>query len=238
MVTVSLKNRLVLTLDDDPLVSLIIGQALQMDSVPFVTSASLLSYQTKITPVAIFVDMHLTSNELGIDAIPAIREKFPGTPIIVITANRSEEALAQSLAIGADDFIRKPLSQIEVTARLQKRLAEFAGKEARDTVKVGDVSLNRALRQIRGRGQKKSLSPIAFRILEALVEARGTEVGRDLIKRKAWGGEVVTDNTLDRKIHEIRSALKETSHYLSVQAIYGRGLVLKIAEKGTEREAA
>lgn len=231
MLSISLKNRFVITLDDDPLVSPIIEQALDVTSIAFSSTEDLLKHSLPTNPLAVFVDLHLNDSKSGFDAIPALRTRFPFTPIIVITSNQTDEALSESLASGADDFIRKPLSLKEVTARLQRRLGELVKQEAADIVKVGDITINRSFKQIKGHGKKTSLSPLATRVLEVLIEAKGTAVTRQRIKTQAWDGKAITDNALDRKIHEIRQALLETSRCLKISAIYGSGFILEVRDE-------
>lgn len=234
MKSVSLKNRYLLILDDDPLVSPILEQALEVESVCFSRTKEILAFEADVDPLAIFVDLHLTESESGLDVIPQLRNRFASTPILVITSSQTEESLSESLATGADDFIRKPLSLKEVTARLQRRLGDADQRVAADSVKFGDVVLHREHRQLRGAGKRAELSPLGQRILQALIEAKGTVVSREKLKKLAWNGRAVTDNALDRKVYEVRQALKETSRCLQITTLYGSGFVLEVKPSKSE----
>lgn len=218
--------RYTLTLDDDPTMHRLIEKTTGLKSVPFADPVSLLGDSEKYSPMAVFIDIHLGLEGSGIDIIPKLRERWPFAALMVITSDSSDAALSEAFAAGADDFIRKPLHANELTARLQSRLGDLAAKEAKTILRIGDLTLHLARRSLKGRKGQTFLSPTAGLILQLLIEAQGTKVSRPSLKRKIWGEVVVTDNALDRKIHEVRKALQSVSEQVSIRTIYGHGLEL------------
>lgn len=222
----NLGYRYTLTLDDDPMIHKIIEKTTGLTSVPFSTPTSLLEDREKYQPMAVFVDIHLGTGGSGIDLIPKLREQWPFAALMVITSDTSDEALSEAFAAGADDFIRKPIHSTELSARLQSRLGDVAEKEAKNILRLGDITLHLARRSLKGRKGQTYISPTAATILSILIHANGTQVPRQAIKRKVWGEIVVTDNALDRKVHEVRKALQAVSEQVHVRTIYGHGLEL------------
>lgn len=216
-----------ITLDDDPLIAPIIQAATGIETIPFATATKLMEWEENGTPSVVFVDIHLSSDECGLDVIPNLRARWPLCPIIVISGDKQDEAIGQALASGANDFVRKPLNRAEVAARVQARLYEMSAFAALDVIPIGSVSLYRRYRTLEMGAVKRSLSVTQMLLLETLALAKGSVVSRDEIKRKVWGKAVVTDNALDRKLFELRSLLKDFGDAIRIRARYGVGISLE-----------
>ena len=199
------------TIDDDPTVSKIIEAALGTPTVSFSSTRDVLEQNT-LNPQAIFVDIHL-DQENGLAALPKFREMFRYCPIIVITGDSNDKALAEALTLGADDFIMKPLRPREVVARLQARLADQALKQASQSLVFGDVQLDRGHRVLRGPKGERFLSPTEMNLLVALMRSAA----------------------LDRKVFEVRRALLDGGSRCSIGTAYGVGFFL---EQSREEDSA
>ncbi|MFK7822840.1 MAG: response regulator transcription factor [Oligoflexales bacterium] len=229
----------IIVLDDDPMIEKIIGSATGKPTQNFDSIKSLESQVDSLNPIALFVDVHLGLKESGLDILPSLKIKWPFAPIIVITNDRDENAVGDALAAGADDFIYKPINAKELVARLQARLGELAKREAREVIKIGDVTVDTAHRVIANLdGHHRYLSPTEMNLLTCLLDAHGTVVRRDAMKRKCWGQIYVSDNALNRKLHEVRRALKEISQIVTIRTIYGTGFVLEVKEKTAAKKGA
>lgn len=215
-----------ITLDDDPIVHRMIQKALGMKSIAFTSAEKLLSSAERYHPVAAFIDIHLDTAS-GLDIIPTLRAKWAFCPIIVVTSDPSDEAVTEALACGADDFVRKPIRPKELTARLHTRLLDQAQKEAKNTIHVGDVNLDRAHRYLKGPKGDRYLSSTELNLFLSLVQARGTIVPRKTLKLRCWGEIAVSDNALDRKIYEVRRALQEVGSRIGISTAYGVGFALE-----------
>ena len=229
----------IIVLDDDPMVERIIGSATGKATKNFDSIKALETKVDSLNPIALFVDIHLGLQETGLDILPSLKIKWPFAPIVVITSDRDENAVGDALAAGADDFIYKPINAKELVARLQARLGELAKREAREVIKIADVTVDTAHRVIaNSSGHHRYLSPTEMNLLTCLLDAHGTVVRRDAMKRKCWGQIYVSDNALNRKLHEVRRALKEISQVVAIRTIYGTGFVLEVKDKATEKKGA
>lgn len=220
------------TLDDDPMIQKIIEGATGMESIHFTSIEALSEKIGSIEPVGMFIDVHLGSQQTGLDILPQLKQKWPFCPIIVITGDRAEDAVGNALASGADDFVYKPINPKELVARLQARMSELSKREAREVVRIGDVTVDIAHRVISNEnGEQRFMSPTEMNLLTCLLDAKGTVVRREAMKRKCWGQIYVSDNALNRKLHEVRRALKEVSPRLNIRTLYGTGFVLEVKKQ-------
>ncbi len=223
-----------LVLDDDPAIAQIIERATEVPSVPFQTLSTLLPSLGRLKPLACFVDIHLGNDgpgESGLEVIPILRRQWPQTPILVMTSDSTAEAIEGALAAGADDFLRKPIHSKELRARLQARLEEKARLHVRETLRIGDLSLNVAHQSLSAQGRTIYLSPTATNLLTCLIEQKGISVKRELLKRKVWGRLSLSDNALDRKVYEVRKAIEELGSSVQIECIYGEGYKLAAETK-------
>ena len=178
-------------------------------------------------PVAIFIDVMLSIHLSGLDLIPGIRQKWPYAPIIVITALDDEAYIGKALAAGANDFVRKPLQPTEVSARLRARVAEMRHRSRDQVVTFGDLEFDRGSFGLKVGDHKVYLSPYCGRIMGSLLDGVGMVVPRDEIKLKVWGDIRVAQNTVDRRISELRSIFKKLRSRITIRSIYGGGLTLR-----------
>lgn len=229
------KGDYIVTIDDDPMMQKLLENATGKRSLLFTNLTDFEKQMSTLNPVALFVDVHLGTHENGLDILPKLKNKWPFAPIIVITGDRQKDSVGDALAAGADDFIYKPINAKEVVARLQARLGELAKREAREVIELGDIVIDKAHRVISNENNaQRYLSPTELNLLTCLLDAKGTVVRRDIMKRKCWGQIYVSDNALNRKLHEVRRALKEISNRVSIRTLYGTGFVLEVKEESNQ----
>lgn len=213
------------TLDDDPMVAKMLAKISGVNSLPFSTIAGLLSRADRYDPIAAFIDIHLGTEESGLDIVPELRKIWPFAALLVITSDTSGELIGESLAAGANDFIHKPLRVDEVKARLQIRVREMEIRKNSFSAEIADMIFIRRNRQIKNKeGPLRYLSPTESALLERLVDAKGMIVTKDELKRAVWGDLNVSGTALDKKIHDVREALKEVSKQVEVRSKYGKGV--------------
>ncbi|RZA18055.1 MAG: response regulator transcription factor [Proteobacteria bacterium] len=222
------------TLDDDPVMAKIIEETLSIKNFAFVTSEQLLDCAEHLAPIGAFVDIHL-KDECGLDIIPKLRSLWPMTAIIVISGDESDSSVTQALAAGADDFVRKPISPAEVVARLRARIEDLNDKNRLNLLKFGDLKVDLKYKSISGVKGQLILSAREIDLLSELIRAQGTIVPKDVLKRELWGSLAVSDNALDRKIFEVRKALREVSDNVELHSIYGIGMVLRLRNQEAEQ---
>lgn len=223
-----------LTLDDDPIVHKIIERATGLKSIPFKSGQDLLNNNpSSYKPAGVFIDIHLSDSESGLQLIPKLREEWPFCPFIIITSDPTEGAVTDALTCGADDFVTKPLRPKELLARFQARLADQAAKQSRQSFQFGEFTFDCGHRMLSGNQGTRYLSNTETNLLLCLLQAKGTIVSRETLKMKCWGGLKVSDGALDRKIYEVRKALQEIGgDASSIRTSYGVGFGLEIRQAG------
>ena len=156
------------------------------------------------------------------------------TPIIFCTARDSVEDKIKGLDIGADDYIPKPFSIAEVTARVRSVLrrskrnvgTEHSATPATDSgiITFEGLEVNTMRKTCSVDGEEISLTRKEFDILVLLLESRGTILSREQIMKRVWSNEVVVlDRTIDVNITRMRKKLGEYGNHIITRTGYGYG---------------
>lgn len=156
------------------------------------------------------------------------------TPIIFCTARDSVEDKIKGLDIGADDYIPKPFSIAEVTARVRsvlRRSKRNVGTEQSQTsssdngiIAFEGLEVNTMRKTCSVDGEEISLTRKEFDILVLLLESRGTILSREQIMKRVWSNEVVVlDRTIDVNITRMRKKLGQYGNYIITRTGYGYG---------------
>jgi two-component system phosphate regulon response regulator PhoB len=157
-------------------------------------------------------------------------------PLVMLTAKSEEVDVVVGLALGADDYITKPFSMKILLARLGTvlRRSEAAGAPAESaTLRAGPLVIDTARHEVLVGDQPVKLTLTEFRLLAALVAARGRVLSRDQLMDKAMGTDVfVTDRAIDVHITAIRRKLGEASSL--IHTVRGVGYRLREGSEGTD----
>jgi DNA-binding response OmpR family regulator len=124
----------------------------------------------------------------GLDLCKQTRQRSQ-SPIIMLTVKGDLSDVVKGLEIGADDYIVKPFRMPEVVARVRAQLRRTQEQSAaRDAaVRVGDVVIDRDLRDASVGGVPAGLSPREFEILDLLAQSLGRSVPRETLIDRVWG---------------------------------------------------
>jgi DNA-binding response OmpR family regulator len=124
----------------------------------------------------------------GIDGFEVCRRIGGDVPVIMLTARDEEPDRVAGLEVGADDYVAKPFSPRELTARV-KAVLRRAGRapDAHDVLSLGPVVLARGAREVRVDGQEVELTQREFDLLEYLLRHPGQVVSRDQLLESVWG---------------------------------------------------
>jgi len=217
-----------ITLDDDLVICKLIEDIVGLKTFSFSTATELLQNKHLLNPIGVFVDIHLANEECGLDFIPEITKNWPSAPVIVMTSDTDGSYISQALNSGAHDFILKPLRAQETVARLNARREELQKRNDRKQLVFGDVTFDRQYKTLSGPNGKKFMSPREQEILTFFIGSNGSVIKKNDIKRHVWGSIAVSDNALDRKIFEVRKAIKSVSNVVELKSIYSKGLILQL----------
>ena len=146
----------------------------------------------------------------GLDVCRQIRAGGNQLPIIMLTARGQEIDKVLGLKTGADDYITKPFSFLELMARVEAVLRRTSGSSPVETYAFGDIVVNFKRREITKAGAPVDLSPREFRLLQYFIEHRGEVVERDHLLHAVWDyqGTPLT-RTVDMHVAKLRGKLEE-----------------------------
>ena len=150
-------------------------------------------------------------------------------PVVLLTAKGEETDVVVGLTIGADDYVTKPFSMKILLARLAGLLRRSDGAgtaDAGDVLKAGPLTIDAQQHTATLDGEPVKLTLTEFKLLSALVQARGRVLSRDQLMDKAMGSDVfVTDRAIDVHVTAIRRKLGVASYL--VQTVRGVGYRLQ-----------
>ncbi len=147
------------------------------------------------------------------------------TPIIILTASDDVETKVTLLNAGADDYLAKPFHVEELLARVGVQLRKQGGDAA---IRIGDLSIDGARRQVFWSEDEVRLSPREFELLQYLATQPGRVYSRREIEQSVWGGDLPpTSNVVDVHVANIRGKLREAGGYGVIRTVRGVGYAIK-----------
>lgn len=163
----------------------------------------------------------------GIDGFEVCRRIAGRVPVIMLTARDEEADRVAGLEMGADDYVPKPFSPRELTARVKAVLRRAGGGIAtpEDVSALGPLTLARGSREVRVDGQEIELTQREFDLLEYLLRRAGQVVTRDELLEAVWGF-LSPGQTRTVEVH-VAQLRKKLGHPDLIRTV--RGLGYKVA---------
>lgn len=151
-------------------------------------------------------------------------EYSKGIPIIMLTARGEESDKVRGLDVGADDYVTKPFSPRELTARIKAVLRRRAPQMTDDPIELGGLRLDPVTHRVSGNGAALDLGPTEFKLLHYLMSNPERVHSRAQVLDRVWGDRVfVEDRTVDVHIRRLRQALAASGHEEMIQTVRGVG---------------
>lgn len=150
----------------------------------------------------------------GMDGTEILRRLRSGpaaaeVPVIFLTARGAEMERVSGLESGADDYVVKPFSMVELQARV-KAVLRRTKRSAAQTVRLGELEVDLSAHEVRRDGRNVGLTHKEFELLRLFLSRRGEVLGRDEIFAAIWGyGYTGETRTLDVHIRTLRQKLGE-----------------------------
>lgn len=147
----------------------------------------------------------------GKEVCRAIRRDYD-FPIIMVSARSGEVDKVIGLEVGADDYIAKPFSIIELVARVRSALRRSSGEARRkdEVLRGGELVLDRARHEVRVADKPVDLRPKEFALLEILLSNKGRVLDRDSLLEKVWGeDEYIDHGTIDVHVRRLREKIEQ-----------------------------
>lgn len=198
----------------------------------FETAEAALGCMEKEKPELAVFDLMLPGMD-GLTAIRKIREdgSVADIPIIVLTAKDKEYDKVVGLDGGADDYMTKPFSVMELAARVRsllRRAQKETARAAEEKLTLGSIQIDTAAREVYVEGEKTALTYKEYELLTYLIENRMRVVPREELLDKLWDYNAdIETRTLDIHIRTLRQKLGEVgSAYIKTVRSVGYRFVL------------
>ena len=203
----------VVIIEDDPEIIEAISLCFDLrwaDSEVFPASEGVVGVQMveKHNPDIVILDIGLPDID-GFEVCRRIR-LFSDVPIIMLTARDKEFDKVKGLEIGADDYVTKPFSHIELLARLRvllRRSSRPDGDEIPEPLVLGNLRIDFGAHEVFKDGEKLTLTPTEYNLLALLAQNAGRVMSHQDLLRKVWGEDYV-DSTDYLKVYTQRLRIK------------------------------
>lgn len=152
-----------------------------------------LSKFDETAPALVILDWMLP-DMIGPEICKLIRSRKSDVPILMLTGRASPADVATGLSAGADDYLSKPFSAIELLARVQALLRR-AGKPANKNVRleIGPLMLDDDAKMVMWRAKQVDLSPKEFSLLKVLMQNAGKTLSTETLLNQVWGADFSGD---------------------------------------------
>ena len=155
------------------------------------------------------------------------RDKTRAIPIIMVSARSEEVDKVRGLEIGADDYLVKPYSVIELIARLRTQLRRNRPAAIGETLHFQDIILDPETHKVFRDEAQLKLGPTEFRLLRTMMEKPGRVWSRDQLLDRVWGRDIYVDTrTVDVHIGRLRKALLKHGGTDPLRTVRGAGYAL------------
>jgi two-component system copper resistance phosphate regulon response regulator CusR len=163
----------------------------------------------------------------GLDVLRTLRDRGSGIAVLVLTAQDAVDFKVQALKMGADDYVTKPFSLEELLARVEA-LGRRPKAIASPVLKVADLTLDTASREVRRGDKLIELTPKEYAVLEYLMRHQGRVMPRTLITEYAWDYHFDPGtNIVDVVITRLRRKIDHAREPKLIHTVRGVGYVVK-----------
>lgn len=136
------------------------------------------------------------------------RQEIRNVPIVMLSERCEERDRIRGLDTGADDYVTKPFSLMELMARLRAVMRRIRPALAENVICVGDIEMDRTAHRVRRHGQDVHIRPTEFKLLDHLIQHPGRVFTREQLLDAIWGSDVYLDaRTVDVHVGRLRKAL-------------------------------
>ncbi len=154
----------------------------------------------------IILDWMLPSKS-GIDILSSLRDKSISTPTIMLTAKSDIADKLSALCLGADDYLPKPFSFNELSARVQD-LYRRTISSAHNTIEIKDITIAIDLKSVKKTNQEIALTQTEYELLLFLIKHKNGVVSNSMIEDQLWNDETyINSNVIQVTIYNLRKKI-------------------------------
>lgn len=172
-------------------------------------------------------------NMSGIEICRQMRQRTAtrSTPVIMLTAKGEESDRVRGLETGADDYIVKPFSPAELTARIKAVLRRAHPEQTGERLDYEDISMDLETHRVTRGDRSVKLGPTEFRLLRTLLEKPGRVFSREQLLDRVWGRDIYVElRTVDVHIRRLRKALNGPDETDLIRTVRSAGYSLDAAK--------
>ena len=220
-------QQLVLAIDDEPGVLRLLRTQLSSEGFRVVTASDgeeALTIAEEQRPDIVLLDL-MMPGMTGIDVMSALRARSD-VPVVLLTAKGADEDKVRGLELGADDYLAKPFSPDELSARVRAVLRRSVrGPEGERIVRTRDQEIDLERRQVRRNGRVVQLTRTEWQLLQVLATSPGKVLLNSELLTKVWGPEYRDDLQYLRVwVSRLRRKLEdEPAHPTLIKTFQGIG---------------
>lgn len=156
-----------------------------------------------------------------------IRPETRSIPVIMLSARSEEVDKVRGLETGADDYVVKPYSVIELMARVRSQLRRVRPSTVGQRLEFDDIVLDSESHKVQRGTNEIKLGPTEFRLLSTFMEKPGRVWSREQLLDRVWGRDIYVDTrTVDVHIGRLRKALTQSGGSDPVRTVRGAGYAL------------
>ena len=164
----------------------------------------------------------------GFSVLKALREDGVKAPVLMLTARDAVGDRVTGLDLGADDYLTKPFAFEELLARVRALLRRGAGGRPAPVLRVGDLTLNPATREVRRGTRRVELTAREHTLLEYFMRSPGRVLSRPLLAQHVWGLDFDSEsNVVDVYVGYLRRRIEAPGERKLLHTVRGVGYVLK-----------
>jgi two-component system response regulator QseB len=197
--------------EDDPMIGATLAQALTQDgyAVDRVADGEAAKAALAVAGDAyamVLLDLGLPRKS-GLELLRELRRAGNRVRVLIVTARDAVADRVEGLAAGADDYLTKPFSLDELTARMRALLRRDIGRED-NVLRLCELTLDTVTRVVTHRGQAVDVSAREFALLAALLERPGAALSKSQLEERIYRwGEEVESNAVEVHVHNLRKKL-------------------------------
>lgn len=216
------RNEVYVLEDDDSIRELqlyALGSA-GMEARGFSNAESFLRAAREKPPALALIDLMLPGGTDGLEAMKELRVFSPGTCVIIASAKGSEFDRITGLDSGADDYLVKPFSMLEMTSRVKAVLRRARADSDASVLTCGKIELDRVCHTVKVEGREVTLTRKEFAVLELLMSSPGRVFTRENLLGAVWGTNgTIETRTVDMHVAGLRTKLSDPDAVETVRGV-------------------
>jgi two-component system, OmpR family, response regulator len=219
-----------LVVEDDPNIVELLSASLRFagfDVTAATNGAEAVANARELKPDLLVLDVMLPDLD-GFEVMRRLRETGVRTPVVFLTARDATDDKIRGLTLGGDDYVTKPFSLEELTARIRAVLRRSAlDKPESATLSFADLELDEESHEVRRGGKLVSLSPTEFKLLRYLLLNAGRVLSKAQILDHVWQYDFRGDDSIVESYISYLRRKVDTDEPRLIQTLRGVGYVLR-----------